>query len=304
MSDQTDLYSQLDELIGFRFHVKQHHLVPQQKLISEKGGYHQAVRKGRGMEFNEVREYAAGDDVRHIDWKVSARTQTTHTKVFTEELEKPVICLVEQTPPLFFGSQVRFKTSQALNLMAIIGWTSLQQGDRFGGLVFNQFTHHWIEPRHTPKTMLQFLHQSLALQQQLNTPAALQQDLWLTHLTQLQKHLRPGTRVFLIGDFLNSSTGFIEKLAQLKKHADINLIHVYDPLEKVLPSNGILKITDGHTEMNLNTLDTAFKTQYQHTYEQAWQKLQQRLLPWHFPLMEVSTSQDPLKALMSQGVIR
>ncbi|MBD3611310.1 MAG: DUF58 domain-containing protein [Hydrogenovibrio crunogenus] len=304
MSDHADIYSQLDELIGLRFHVKQHHLVSQQKLISEKGGYHQAVRKGRGMEFNEVREYAAGDDVRHIDWKVSARTQTTHTKVFTEELEKPVICLVEQTPPLFFGSKIRFKSSQALNVMALIGWISLQQGDRFGGFVFNHLNQHWVEPRHNGKTMMQLLHQSLALQQQLKSPAALSQDLWLLHLTRLQKHLRPGSRVFLIGDFLNSSEAFIKKLAQLKKHADINLIHIYDPLEKTLPSSGTLKITDGQAEMGLNTLDTAFKNAYQATYQHAWKVLKHQLLPWHFPLMEVATPQDPLQALISQGVVR
>lgn len=298
------VYSSLEDLIALRFHVKQRRLTQQQKLVSEKGGYHQAVRKGRGMEFNEVREYTAGDDIRHIDWKVSARTQKTHTKVFTEEVEKPIIALTEQTPNLFFGSQVRFKSVQALNVMAAIGWISLHQGDRFGGLVFNHQQHHWVEPKHQAKAIMQLLHQSLLSQQQLTSPAANNEDHWLDQLTQLQKRLRPGSRLFLIGDFLTASDGFFQKLSQLKKHADINVIHIFDPLEKALPSSGQLNLTDGENEIQLNSDQAVLLENYRQAYDDAWQTLQNNLATWHIPLMEISTQQDPIEALMRQGVIR
>jgi Uncharacterized conserved protein (some members contain a von Willebrand factor type A (vWA) domain) len=304
MSHAASPYTQMDDLIALRFHVKPRRLAQQQKLISEKGGYHQAIRKGRGMEFSEVREYTAGDDVRHIDWKVSARTQKTHTKVFTEELEKPVVCVLEQTPKLFFGSRTRFKADMALQLLAALGWVTLQQGDRFGGLAFNHLGHQWVEPRHHQTSVMQFLHQSLALQQQLSSPGTSSAENWLTQLSQLQKHLRPGTRVFLVGDFLNSSDAFIEKLTQLKRHADITLIHVYDPLEIHLPTLGQLKLTDGDHEMALNTLDEAFREQYTELYENAWQTLHQQLAPWHLPLVDIATDEDPVKGLMAQGILR
>ena len=154
---QNGIYSNITDLLGFRFLVKRKKLSHQQTLISAKGGYHQAIRKGRGMSFTEVREYQAGDEIRHIDWKVSARTQKTHTKVFTEELEKPIICITEQSSRLFFGSQVRFKSVQAMNISAIIGWIALNHGDKFGGQVFNNQTPEYIaETLVEAKTTLEY----------------------------------------------------------------------------------------------------------------------------------------------------
>ncbi|MGC9385623.1 MAG: DUF58 domain-containing protein [Hydrogenovibrio sp.] len=313
MTHAASPYSQLDDLIALRFHVKPRRLVPQQKLISEKGGYHQAVRKGRGMDFSEVREYTAGDDVRHIDWKVSARTQKTHTKVFTEELEKPVVCVLEQSPALFFGSRTRFKSDLALQLATLLGWVTFQQGDRFGGLVFNHLGHQWVEPRHQQASIMQFVHQGLALQQQLKSPKtgstqftadATAPSLWLPMLNRLQQHLKPGTRVFLIGDFIDCGDALVAKCAQLKRHADLSLIHVYDPLEAQLPALGSLRLSDGEQEMALNSLDEAFRQRYADHYDQAWQTLHQQLAPWHLPLVAISTDEDPLQAMVAQGILR
>ena len=301
----SSVYSTLEELLSIRFHVKQRRLTQQQKLISQKGGYHQAIRKGRGMEFSEVREYAPGDDVRHIDWKVSARTQKTHTKLFTEELERPIVCVAEQSPKLFFGSQVRFKSAQAaLNIMAALGWITLQQGDRFGGFVFNHFSHQWVEPRHHANAILQCLHQGIASQKQLRSPNDTDEWLWLNQLSRLQKHLRPGSRVFLIGDFLNPTDAFLGKLVQLKKHLDISLIHVFDQLETELPQAGILKITDGEHDLALNSLEAKQRQAYADYYDQAWLFLKQKMADLHLPLVAIASHEDPTAALMQQGVIR
>lgn len=300
----SGVYSELEELLSLRFHVKQRRLTQQQKLISEKGGYHQAIRKGRGMEFSEVREYSPGDDVRHIDWKVSARTQKTHTKLFTEELERPIVCVTEQSPKLFFGSQVRFKSVQALNIMAAIGWITLQQGDRFGSLVFNHLSHQWVEPRHHANAILQCLHHGLASQKQLQSPNDTDDRLWLNQLARMQKHLRPGSRVFLIGDFLNPSDAFLNKLTQLKKHMDVNLIHIYDQLEAELPKAGLLKVTDGEDDIALNSLDAKQRQSYAAYYHQAWGFLQQKMTDLHLPLVAIASHEDPTRALMQQGVIR
>ncbi len=303
MSDSVQLYSQLEALLAWRFQLKRFRLTAQQKLVASKGGYQQALRKGRGMAFLEVREYAPGDEIRHIDWKVSARTQKTHTKVFTEELETPVVCLLEQTPPLFFGSRQRFKADQALHIMAILGWISLHQGDRFGGAIFNHQTHQWLEPKHQLKTLMHFLQQAIELQSQLQSPSQPQAFAWTDQIAHYQKQLRPGTRIFLIGDFIHQPADFVQQLSQLKKHNDLTLIHISDPIEKQLPDQGVLTLTNGQIQTHLNSSDPKQRQAYAQSYQNAWQALQQRLRPFHIPLIDISTDQDPLQGLITQGVI-
>lgn len=256
------------------------------------------------MAFLEVREYAPGDEIRHIDWKVSARTQKPHTKVFTEELETPVVCLLEQTPPMFFGSHQRFKTDQALQILAILGWVSLHKGDRFGGAIFNHQNHQWIEPKHQLKTLMNFLQQAIDHQLALQSPSQPQMLSWQNQIAHYQKHLRPGTRVFLIGDFIHHPIDFLQQLSRLKKHNDIMLIHISDPIEKQLPNQGILTITNGHTRSHLNTSDPKQRQAYAQSYQNAWHGLQQQLQPFHIPLIDIATDQDPLQALIEQGVLR
>lgn len=296
------IYSDIESLLTIRFHVKGRRLTSQQKLISSQGGYHQAVRKGRGMEFNEVREYTAGDDIRHIDWKVSARTQKIHTKLFTEELEKPVICVVEQTPKLFFGSRIRFKSVQALNIASALAWVTVQQGDRFGGYVFNPQSHHWVEPKHQQKSVTRFLHFGLDLQRQLTSPNGMETD-WIVHLSALQQHIKTGSRLFLIGDFLEVSDAFVQKLGQLKKRADITLIHLFDPIEQSLPTQGQLLLTDGHQQLNIDTDLNEQNRIYQASYQHAWQALSDACHARQIALVAISAQEDPVQALLTQRVI-
>jgi len=236
----SGIYSNIADLLSFRFQIKRKKLTNQQTLISTKAGYHQAIRKGRGMAFTEVREYQAGDEVRHIDWKVSARTQKTHTKVFTEELEKPIICLVEQSSKIFFGSKVRFKTVQAMNVAAIIGWVTLNHGDKFGALAFNNWQATWHKPKQNHQALLQFLHSSIDLQTQIKSPLEESQQSWEQQLELIKKQISSGNRIFLIGDFLQQSTEFFQNIAHFRKKNQLTLIHIFDPLDKKIPKAGYL----------------------------------------------------------------
>lgn len=300
----SELYSSLETLVQWQLQTKQRKLVSQQRLQSQLAGNHHTVRKGRGMEFSEVRQYQAGDDIRHIDWRVSARTQITHTKLFSEELERPVVCVVEQTPWLFFGSQVRFKTSQALNLMALIGWSTLNHKDRFGALVFNHLQAHWAAPKAHAKPLMNLFHQSLALQQMLTRPQKVQADIWLNQLHFLQKNLRPGTKVFLIGDALQWQATHFSQLQQLKRHNQLSVLHVYDQLEAQLPKLGQVPIWDGQTYQRINAQDTSQLAAYQQAHQQQIDGLQQQLQRIKIPLARISAQQSPIDALVQQGILQ
>ncbi|HBQ45417.1 MAG TPA: DUF58 domain-containing protein [Thiomicrospira sp.] len=303
----SGIYSTLDELLSFRFHVKRAKINHQQKLIAAKAGYHQAIRKGRGMTFTEVREYQAGDEIRHIDWKVTARTQKTHTKVFTEELEKPVVCITEQTSKLFFGSQTRFKSVQALNVSVILGWLSIQAGDKFGGQIFNGKSSVWSPIKANHKALMSYCHVGLECQKAIKSPLEeLSDTLWLQELSKLQKQTQSGNRIFLIGDFLDMDENFFQQLSQLKKRNQCTLIHIYDPLEKQLPDSkkGLnnLSVSDGNNTFLLSR-NLLKNDHYQQAYQQAWLLLKEHCGQQHIPLIEIDASQNPVSQLMQQQVI-
>ncbi|BBP42347.1 DUF58 domain-containing protein [Thiosulfativibrio zosterae] len=295
-------YSNLEDLLAIRFHVKHRKLAHQQNL--QKSGGHRALRKGRGMEFQEVRQYQAGDDVRHIDWRVSARTTETHSKVFSEELDKPVLFVVEQTPCCFFGSKHRFKTDQILHILAALGWATLNQGDQVGGLVFNHQNSIWIDPKHQQQTLMQLFHAGLQCQQALKKPNVSDAGDWLKALKKLQKMTRPGQKLMLLGDFMGFPAEGFGVLQTLKRHCDINAIHVFDPLEKDLPNLGQVRLSDGINEQQLNAADRQLRDGYASLYQTEWQALQQQMARLKVPLLSVSTADLAAESLFKQGVLR
>ena len=131
----------LTELLWYQRYTKVLDLTPQMAIQSKLAGTYLAKSKGRGMEFDEVRHYQNGDDVRTIDWRVTARTGKVHTKLFREEKERPVFILTDLSSSMHFGSSLLFKSVQAAHLAALIAWHVKQRGDKLGGLVFSQHQH-------------------------------------------------------------------------------------------------------------------------------------------------------------------
>jgi len=255
------------------------------------------------MEFSEVRQYQPGDDVRTIDWRVTARTQKPHTKVYTEEQERSVILCLQQSPELFFGSHVRFKSVQALQLAAIFAWLTLQQNDRIGGYLFNHQQSHWIAPNHRQSTVMQLLQQGLNLQQQVNRPQAYNKALWLSQLKQLQKHLKPGGQLILIGDLLGMDAAAFRQVQQLKRQHDLIACHIYDRLERQLPHLGQVKLTDGEQELQLDSEEDKWRQTYQAQYESHLSEIKNQFLTQKVPFIELSADCDPVATLIQKGVL-
>ncbi|BBP44726.1 hypothetical protein THMIRHAS_00990 [Thiosulfatimonas sediminis] len=256
------------------------------------------------MTFSEVRQYQPGDDIRHIDWRVTARTQKVHTKLFVEEHERPTLILAEQTPALFFGSQVRLKTAQVLNLAAIIGWVALQQQERVGGICFNGRQQISLPPKKTQQNLLNFLQQTVDLQQQLEKPGITQSQYWQQALQQLQRNLKPGSKVFLIGDMLQFDATLLANLKQLKSHAEVVALHVFDPLEQHIPELGWLNIQGLQNQlMRLDSFRSKTRQNYADLYQQQWQETQQGFHRLRIPLLAISNQEQPVKALIQKHLI-
>ncbi len=265
---------------------------------SATSGQHHSRALSRGMEFEEVRLYQAGDDVRNIDWRVTARTQTTHTKCYRDEKEKPVITLVDQRRSLFFGSQYCFKSVYACHLAALINWSTLKRGDRVGGLVLNTHEIHETRPARSHKAVnrwLQILSQSNL---KIDITSNHQEPSLLSALKQLQRITRSGTECVLISDFYDLNNECEKLLFQLSRHNTLKLYWIIDALEQHLPLLSEVTVSDGQqrTSLSINQ-KLQFDQQQQFIKKQAYlREICQRL---SIPLIEVNTEQkltDHLKA--------
>ena len=150
--------STLEDLIALRQVATSIEYERKHRTTSKLAGLLSSSIKGRGIDFEEVRGYQPGDDVRNIDWKVTARTLNPHTKVFTEEKERPVFLIVDQSASMFFGSRITFKSVVAARIASILAWCAHEQGDRIGGIIYSDLVHKKIKAKRGIKTVLSLLN--------------------------------------------------------------------------------------------------------------------------------------------------
>lgn len=204
--------------------------------------------KGRGMEFDEARHYQAGDDIRAIDWRVTARTGKAHTKVFREERERPVFMLCDVSATMQFGSSLQLKSVLAGHITALLAWRAKHLGDRVGGMVFNSLQHVEIKPTSRTTTLLHLLQQCCTLQQ--NQPLQYQRDKdsFNDALKRMNYLAKPGAQVNLISDFHHLDNVSQGLLQNLRRRCDLRCFVIEDPFETAQLKHPIqLKVTDGLT---------------------------------------------------------
>lgn len=263
---------------------------PARSLLS--GGYRTHFR-GRGLEFEEVREYQAGDDIRAIDWRVSARSGKTYTKLFREERERPVFLLVEQSQQMAFGSQRRFKQVTAASTAALLAWAALHDGDRVGGMILRDQHCVDLRPQRRAGALLHWLQQ-LACPEPSGTPSP---GGLLPALQQLRRVLRPGSALFLIVDWASLDASLNSELYWLSQHHDIACIAIYDALEQELPPADGYAISDGQHTRWLDTRQAQRRQQYRQQFDQRWEQHRQALGRLGIPLLGLRNDAELLPQL-------
>ena len=250
---------------------------PRNRIIAAHDGGYRSNFRGRGMEFAEVRAYQPGDDVRTIDWRVTARTGKPHTKLFQEERERPVLVAIDYRRPMFFATRGKFKAVQASQLAALIGWQTLQQGDRLGAFIFSEERHTELRPQSGKRGVLALLQKMVndpVWQRPLQHPFEPQQRLFLT-LTRLRRVVRPGSLVTLISDFAQWDDAVEKQLTLLNRNNDLTLIFCYDPLEAQLPPAGSYPVSDGRQPFHFDTTSAAVRQQYEQQFLTHRQRIEQ-----------------------------
>jgi len=256
----------------------------------QSGGYVSRT-KGRGMEFDEVRMYQAGDDIRSIDWRVTARTGKTHTKLFREERERPVFISVDYRASMQFATRGVFKSVQAAKLAGLLAWVAERHGDRIGGQIFTDTSCRELKPQNGKQAVLHFFN-ALVKTEAKQTPINLEQI-----IARLNHHVKPGSLVYIISDFRGINHTIENYLAKLARHCDVIMILVYDPLESHLPAKGRYRFTDTKTDIVVDTDDKQQIMSYQEKFSQHCSYLQTLTKKLNIRLLLCATNDKPVEVL-------
>lgn len=260
----TGAFVSLKKLQSLRLLAKPHLRFSSNLSTALTSGQHRSRAVSRGMEFEEVRLYQVGDDVRNIDWRVTARTQTTHTKCYRDEKEKPVITFVDQRRSMFFGSQHCFKSVYACYLSAIINWSILARGDRVGGLVLGSQQILETRPARSSKAVNQWLQLLSKSNNAIDINAHHKEPSFAQGLQQLQHITHSGTDCIIISDCYDINTESEKLLFQLSRTHSVVLYWLVDPLEKTLPHIENITLSDGQEKHTFSIDKKIQNQQYQH----------------------------------------
>ncbi len=248
--------------------------------------------KGRGMAFDETRLYQPGDDVRRIDWRVTARTDKPHSKIFKEERERPLFIAVDYRATMAFATRGVFKSVQAARLAGLLAWAALKQGDRIGGQIFNDSGCQELKPQTGKTALLRFLNALVNPVFNGDPVYSLAQP-----LARLLHHARPGSRVYILSDFRGLNSAAENHLANLARHCEVVLVQISDPLESQLPRQGRYRFTDGWREVIFDSGDKQRLQAYQQRFQDRQQYLQKLASKLRLLLIPCGTQQSPLDAL-------
>lgn len=300
MSDNNGISITLTELIRLRLSAQQIDIFSKRKVATEMSGAFMSGFRGRGVDFSEVRMYQAGDDIRNMDWRVTARTGKPHTKLYREEKERPVYILVDYSPPMFFGTKVCFKSVIAAKLASIIAWAAVNNGDRLGGLIYSGNKQTIIRPRVRQQGVLSFLN----LLADKTKPEGEPDEMALNNaLVNLRRVIRPGSMLFLLSDFYGIESAE-QQLKQISQHNDVFACFVYDALEKEPPPANRYAFSNGEKIITLNTGSKVVCQAYRHQFQQRFQKLKEVMHQSQVPVLEFSTQNDVVHSLQRYFSLR
>ena len=265
------------------------------KISGTIGGPYLTKLKGRGMEFAEARPYQPGDDVRHIDWRVTARTVRTHTKLYREERERPVMLVLDQCRQMFFGSRKRLKSVQAARIAALMGWRALLRGDRVGAILFSEKLHYEFRPRGDRQQYLRLLSKIMTVHNRIADE--MKDEKWNFEskyqlseaLIRVRHVVQPGSLVYIFSDFHSFNEECRKQMFQLSKHNHLEVYLLSDPLEKEAPSHGNYIMSDGKSNAWINSSNTNIRRLYSEVFDKHQQSLSEELRSCRVNLNLLST---------------
>ena len=286
------VYADLDALIRLQFQARGFSFLPRQPVRSLLAGRHASRLRGRGLNFEEIRRYLPGDDIRNMDWHITARTRKPHVRVYTEERDRPVLLVVDQRLSMFFGSQRAMKSVLAAEMAALAAWRALHVGDRVAALVFDDRDVVEIAPHRSRRQVMRILQAIVEKNHALRVDAHLQAapamlNSVLERAVRLAKH---DYLVCLISDGAGADQETVRLTTLLGTHNDVLTVFIYDPLEAQLPDAGRLVVAEGELQLEVNTSDRRLRQQYNAEFEQRLGHIRELSRQREIPVLPLSTA--------------
>ena len=289
---QQGIYANLDDLMRLRFKASGFSFLPRQPIHSILSGRHSSRLRGRGLNFEELRNYLPGDDTRNIDWKVTARTREPYVRVYTEEKDRTVWLLIDQRISMFFGSRWKMKSVVAAETAAVAAWRVLSQGDRVGAVIYDDSELTVIPPHRSEERVAQILKEVIRKNHALNAKSEVQPgphmlNLALKRVAALARH---DCLVCLLGDGSGIDEDTRKFVTRLTEHNDVLSVFIYDPLEQAMPEAGRLVFSDGRSQLEFNTAEKSLRERYGDDFKQRLERMRSTSRRHAIPLLPVHTA--------------
>ena len=286
-----NIYTNLHALVKLRYTAQGFNYLPRQPVRSLLSGRKRSRLRGRGLDFDELRHYRPGDDIRNMDWRVTNRTGKPHVRVYTEERDRPVMVVVDQRLPMFFGSQQKMKSVVAAEVAAITAWRVLAVGDRIGAIVFNDNNSVEAKPSRNERRVMGWLGELTTMNNQLsvassqeNNPNALAQA-----LAKLERSVGHDYLVVLISDFYGWNDTTLKTIRRISQHNDVICSLIYDPLERDISQAEKLVVSDGKFQLEIDPASQGLGEKFEASFESAVAHVQTELKRHQIPVIPVDT---------------
>lgn len=274
-------------------------LLPRQPARSILNGRHASRLRGRGLNFEELRSYLPGDDIRTIDWKVTARTGEPHVRVYTEERDRPALVLVDQRVSMFFGTRTYMKSVIAAEAAAIAAHRVLGQGDRVGGIVFGDTDLAEHRPQRRAVALSRFLSSVGALNCSLNATLRPEPTVTLNDvLKQANRIAHTNALVCVFSDFDGLDESSEKLLSGLARKNDLILFNITDPSAQGLPPNLRLTVSDGSKQIEIDSSEPGLSDRIRTALEDRLAQLQHWSRRYGFPIVPMATTEPALDQLL------
>jgi len=294
-STDTDIHTNMTQLRRLQYVAKGFHFLPNQPVNSVLSGKNASRLRGRGLNFEELRHYRPGDDIRAMDWKVTRRTGKPHIKVYTEERERNVYLVIDQRSCMFFGSIKKMKSVIAAEVAALFAWQVSGSGDRIGAVIYNDTAIHIVPAKRGRQHVVNVLVELVKQNNSLKVASSKVDDTTTFNnmLAKLAHICGNNALIILISDgngWNEQSTQFIKNIRQ---HNDIISCYIYDPLEQTLPQMTQMVVSDGEQQIQFSSQKASTQSKYQQALEQQSTASRVMANKYRIPLISISTIEAP-----------
>lgn len=284
----------LDDLVSLKKYAQQLPLSSGKAVRTIMAGGSISPFKGRGMEFDEVRAYQPGDDIRTIDWRVTARTGKTHTKLYREERERPVFIVYDGRPSMQFGTRQAFKSVQAARAASALLWSALEGGDRVGGLILSAEQTQEIAPRRNRRQLIQILQAVSAATADKSEKGGMPLS---ESFARMRRVMRLGGVAIVLSDFADFDHEAERHLTHVARHSDLLCIQLADPLEISPPPPASYRVTDGNDILTLHADNKTWRAAYTDLFAERRENVRRFCRETNAHYMLLRTDDDLIPAL-------